>query len=477
MDVSLHVKNGTANNALLGAESKVKNAICARWRDVVTRKAAAPAIFTTDGRTVRTFAEIESESGKVATRLAKFPPGAVVSLQAPNRPAWPELLLGIWKAGHCALLVDHSLGVESRDAAERVCGAQVRLGLDVDDQPLLERLEHAAVNFGVGCRSDAIKLTSGTTGAPRAVLFTAAQLEADCDQVCETMGIGEDDVNYGVVAFSHSYGFSNLVTPLLCRGVPLVAAEDALPRAILAGIANSGATVLPAVPAIFQALSGVDGDMPALRLCISAGAPLRTSTAGAFRARFGRKVHTFYGASECGGICYDGDEDECDVPGFVGHPMRGVRIEPLEGGEIRVHSAAVGLGSFPLSPEEDLGGGVFRPSDLLEATAAGWRITGRRTDIINVGGKKVSPAEVEGVLLAHPAVREAVVFGTNAEARTQAVCACVVVEGEVSEAELRAYCASRLATWQVPRDITRLDALPVNTRGKINRRELVERFG
>lgn len=459
----------------MGAESKVKNAICARWRAVVARKSAATAIFTADGGTARTFAEIESESEKVAARLANFPPGAVASLQAPNRPAWPELLLGIWKAGHCALLVDHSLGAESRDAAERVCGAQVRLGIDAEGLPVLERLDCAAVDFG--CRSDAIKLTSGTTGAPRAVLFTAAQLEADCDQVCETMGIGENDVNYGVVAFSHSYGFSNLVTPLLCRGVPLVAAEDALPRAVLAGIAAARATVLPAVPAIFQALSGVEASLPSLRLCISAGAPLRASTARAFRARFGRKVHTFYGASECGGICYDGEEVECDVAGFVGRPMRGVRIVPLEGGEIRVHSVAVGLGSFPPSPEDDLAGGVFRPSDLLEEAGAGWRITGRRTDIINVGGKKVSPAEVEGVLLAHPAVREAVVFGTNAEARTQAVCACVVLEGEVSEAELRAHCASRLATWQVPRAITRLDDLPVNARGKINRRELAERFG
>jgi acyl-coenzyme A synthetase/AMP-(fatty) acid ligase len=322
-----------------------------------------------------------------------------------------------------------------------------------------------------------IKLTSGTTGAPRAVLFTAEQLEADCDQVCETMGIGENDMNYGVVAFSHSYGFSNLVTPLLCRGVPLVAAEDALPRAILSGIAASGATVLPAVPAVFQALSGVDGDMPTLRLCISAGAPLPPATARAFHARFGRKVHTFYGASECGGICYDTSEDEIETPGFVGRPLRGVHIEPLEGGEIRVHSAAIGLGSLPVSVDGDLAGGAFRPSDLLEESVTGWRITGRRTDVINVGGKKVSPAEVESVLLAHPAVREAVVFGTSAESRTQAVCACVVAEGEVSEAVLRAHCASRLASWQVPRTITRLGNMPVNARGKINRRELAERFG
>jgi acyl-coenzyme A synthetase/AMP-(fatty) acid ligase len=469
-------KSGTANNALSGAESKVKNAILARWSAIVARKAAAPAILTSSGTVARTFSAIEAESEFIAARLAGLPAGGIVSLQASNRPPWPALLLGIWKAEGCALLVDHSLGAEARDAAERACGAQIRLTLDAAGKPALERLGHAAVDL-CGHAPELIKLTSGTTGAPRAVLFTAAQLEADCDQVCETMGIGENDVNYGVVAFSHSYGFSNLVTPLLCRGVTLVAAEDALPRALLAGIAAAGATVLPAVPAVFQALSGVDGEMPALRLCISAGAPLPPATATAFRARFGHKVHTFYGASECGGICYDASEDEIEAPGFVGRPLRGVRIEPLAGGEIRVHSAAVGLGILPFSPEDGLAGGVFRPADLLEETASGWRITGRRTDVINVGGKKVSPAEVESVLLAHPAVREAVVFGTSAASRTQAVCACVVADGEVSEAALRAHCAERLASWQVPRTITRLDNMPVNARGKISRRELAERFG
>ena len=64
-----------------------------------------------------------------------------------------------------------------------------------------------------------LKLTSGTTGAPRAIRFTAAQLAADCEQICDTMGISDRDVNFGVIPLSHSYGFSNLLTPLLLRGV------------------------------------------------------------------------------------------------------------------------------------------------------------------------------------------------------------------------------------------------------------------
>ena len=156
-----------------------------------------------------------------------------------------------------------------------------------------------------GLRSDFLKLTSGTTAEPRAIRFTAAQLLADCDNVCDTMGLREDDRNYGAISFAHSYGFSNLITPLLCRGIPLVAASDVMPRALVDGLASSGATVFPGVPAIFRALAELPGAGNAVRLCISAGAPLTKEVAGKFLENWGRKLHSFYGASECGGICYD----------------------------------------------------------------------------------------------------------------------------------------------------------------------------
>ena len=435
----------------------------------MARKGPAAAVLTPDGAVARTFGQIEGESEDVAAQLAGLQGGAVVSLQAPNVPAWPALLLGIWKAGGCVLLVDHAMGGAGREAAERACGAGLRAG-----PAEFARLDHAAADFG-GPGPDLIKLTSGTSGAPRAILFSAAQLEADCDNVCGTMGIVESDVNYGVVAFSHSYGFSSLVTPLLCRGIPLVAAQDAMPRAVLAGISAAGATVLPAVPSVFQALSGLEGALPSLRLCISAGAPLRPETARAFRERFGRKVHTFYGASECGGIAYDAGEEEISVAGFVGRAMRGVEIEPLDGGEILVRSAAVGIGCFPEKGEGPLDG-IFKPADFLKATPKGWEITSRRTDVINIGGRKTSPSEIEIVLLSHPSVREAVVFGVGSERRTEAICACVVVDGDLDEGALRAYCAERLAAWQLPRSIVRLEAIPVNARGKVSRAELAQRF-
>ena len=125
-------------------------------------------------------------------------------------------------------------------------------------------------------RPSLLKLTSGTTAAPRAIRFRSQQLLADCDQICETMGITEGDLNFGVIPVSHSYGFSNLLTPLLARGVPMALSRDRLPRAVLDGLAA------PARAFFQECRSSIRHspiqkypDLSRLRLCISAGAPFR----------------------------------------------------------------------------------------------------------------------------------------------------------------------------------------------------------
>jgi acyl-coenzyme A synthetase/AMP-(fatty) acid ligase len=168
------------------------------------------------------------------------------------------------------------------------------------------------------------------------------------------------------------------------------------------------------------------------------------------------------------------------MDGLVGTAMNGVRLETLQkesaATQIRVHSAAVGDGYFPEPEGEKLGNGTFAPDDLLSQTANGWKIVGRVSDLINVAGKKVNPAEVEAELLTVPGVCEAVVFGRESSVRHQEVAACVVAKAGLSETELLKICRQRLSGWQVPKRIFLLDQLPVNERGKISRRELGARF-
>jgi acyl-coenzyme A synthetase/AMP-(fatty) acid ligase len=219
--------------------------------------------------------------------------------------------------------------------------------------------------------------------------------------------------------------------------------------------------------------------LPKLRLCISAGAPLPIATAKKFQEKFGLRIHSFYGASECGGICYD-REAANEVEGFVGAPMKDVDLEMIDPNagqsQIRVRSAAVGDGYFPDIDEEKLGNGVFVPDDLLARHGSGFKIVGRISDVINVAGKKVNPAEIEEHLLRFPGVRQAVAFGRESTLRNEEVAACVVADASLRENELLEFCRRALSAWQVPKRIFIVDSIPANERGKISRRELAKRF-
>jgi acyl-coenzyme A synthetase/AMP-(fatty) acid ligase len=257
----------------------------------------------------------------------------------------------------------------------------------------------------------------------------------------------------------------------------MVLSRDRMPRAVLDGLAQSGATVFPGMPVFYQAFCETETApaLPKLRLCISAGAPLPLEVARKFRDKFGKAIHSFYGASECGGICYDRDA-RLEEAGFVGPAMDGVKIEVLESGQIRVQSAAAGDGYFPEPDDEKLGGRFFRPDDLLSRSGDGFRIVGRLSDVINVAGKKVNPAEVEAELLRFAGVRAAVVFGRESTLRNEEVAACVAAGPEVREEELLEFCRQHLSGWQVPKRIFFVEEIPVNERGKVSRRELAERF-
>ncbi len=275
---------------------------------------------------------------------------------------------------------------QQRDAAAKICRAS---GI-IERAGKVRVLEHEQPNWQ-GNNPALLKLTSGTTAAPRAIRFGSEQLLADCEQICDTMGVSDVDLNFGVIPISHSYGFSNLLTPLIARGVPLVVSQDRTPRAVLADIAKTDATVFPGMPLFYQAFCEMKNipPLPKLRVCISAGAPLPIATAKKFRDKFALPIHSFYGASECGGICYD-REAKNEIEGFVGSPMKDVDLEMIEPGaetsQVRVRSAAVGDGYFPDVDEEKLGNGVFVPDDLLARHGSGFKIVGRISDVINVAG-------------------------------------------------------------------------------------------
>ncbi len=453
------------------------------WQKTLERKRDAPAIFATSGKVLRTFGDIEQRTRDLSQRIDIFRQHDVLAVQIGNHEDWPSILIGCVRRRLVLLPLEQSINQRQRDDALDICKAKgVVSAVPSGGAPEIIRLRRANIRPNWGERPPALlKLTSGTTATPRAIRFRSQQLLADCNQICETMAITDADLNFGVIPISHSYGFSNLLTPVIARGVPMVISGDRTPRAILADLVRTNATVFPGMPVFYQAFCEMEEvpRLPKLRLCISAGARLPITIAKRFQEKFTLPIHTFYGASECGGICYDRDATNSSE-GFVGEAMEGVNVELVdpEGSatRVRVRSAAVGDGYFPEPDEDKLGDGIFLPDDLLARDDSGLKVVGRISDVINVAGKKVNPAEVEAHLLRFTGVRQAVVFGRESALRNEEVAACVVVAPNVSETDLLQFCRGALSTWQIPRRIFIVHAIPANERGKISRRELSRQF-
>jgi long-chain acyl-CoA synthetase len=290
------------------------------------------------------------------------------------------------------------------------------------------------------------------------------------------MGLLPSDRLVAAIPWAHSYALSSLVMPALRRGSVLVVPKDASPWAPMDAARTLSATVFPTVPVVLQTMASLAAP-PAwpesLRTVISAGALLHPETAARFREVFGRDAHVFYGASECGGITYDRDGGAA-LRGTVGTPVDGVSIVLDDDGAVAVHSAAAGV---RLVPEDDarLRGGVFRSADLARWTPEGeLALIGRADAIINVGAKKVHPAEIESVLRAMPGVREAFVLGVPAPGDERTIVRAFVAcdPASISYAAVASWCRERLSGHKVPRSIVRLESIPKNERGKVDRAAL-----
>ncbi len=323
-----------------------------------------------------------------------------------------------------------------------------------------------------------LKLTSGSTGEPRCVMFRADQLIADAANIKASIKLDTAFPNLAIISLAHSYGFSNLVLPLLLQGHPMVIVPDALPGSLRAAFALNQRFTLPAVPAMWRAWRQTGLlNQASIVLAISAGAPLPLELEKAVFDECGLKIHNFYGSSECGGIAYD----ESDTPradcSLAGMAMNGVRLSMNEESCLVVHSAATGVGYWP-QRDEALGEGSFTTSDLVELKDGQVLMRGRVSDAINIAGRKLNPADVEAAILACPGVRHCVVFGVPSydASRCEETVACVNAEVAITSEQLMNWLGERLASWQSPRRFWFCRELDTNERGKIPRRVWREKY-
>lgn len=322
-----------------------------------------------------------------------------------------------------------------------------------------------------------LKTTSATTGAARFVAFTAQQLSADARNIVDSMGLRGDWPNVGVISLAHSYGFSNLVLPLLLHGIPLVLAGSALPEALRLAAGQLAGCTLAGVPALWRTWQDAGAIPSNVKLAISAGAPLPLGLEQGVYSQAGLKIHNFYGSSECGGIAYDGSPRPREDPACAGLPLRNVEVRLAPGGCVEVRGAAVGETYWP-EPETKLGAGVFQTSDQGEIRDGVVYLTGRASDLINVAGRKVSPETIERVLGGCPQVAACVVFGVPATdfGRGEMIVACLRLASGGTLAAAKRFAEDRLRGWQLPREWWPVEDLSHNVRGKISRAEWRKRY-
>ena len=356
-----------------------------------------------------TASELSEQASQFAEHLANHGEGERVAFRLPNGPEWMALFLALQRAGLTAVPLDNSLPSEGSVELARKIGARALY------------MDGALHRFSKGIRKSrnicCVKITSGSNGVPNAVECRAEHLVADGEHIIKTMKIRPGDRNLAVIPLGHSYGLGNLVMPLILQGTSMVCAEEYVPRQLAEWIERHQVTVLPAVPALFRVLAALPAGLKLARLrtAISAGAVLRPEVAQAFLKRHGLKIHNFYGASETGGICYDRTGTASLTGRSVGKPLVGVSVS-LRQGRICVRSDAVAKSASR-----------WKLADFGKWTKSGELVLlGRTGRSANIGGKKVHPLEVEGVLRLLPKVTDTVVWTEQEKGRDILAAACRV---------------------------------------------------
>jgi malonyl-CoA/methylmalonyl-CoA synthetase len=319
--------------------------------------------------------------------------------------------------------------------------------------------------------------TSGTTGAPKGVPLTHANVLASTRGVVKAWRWSDDDVLVHALPLSHQHGLSGVHLSLLCgsRGVFFGRFD---PAKLTDAIASHRATVLFAVPAMYERLHAWDGirdaDLSSLRLAVSGSSPLPAALAERVGSWLGQLPLERYGSTEAGlnvSNLYDGPR----LPGRVGWALPGIEVR-LDGddGEILIRGPQVfdGYWNRPDATEEALTeDGWFRTGDLgrVDDDDGSLEITGRSKELIISGGLNVYPREVEAALEDHPAVRQVAVAGVPSERWGEEVVAFVVPAGDLDGEALIAHARERLSSYKCPKRVVALDELPVNRMGKVRR--------
>ena len=470
-----------------------------------------------------TYRDLLDASARVAACLLDGRPDLGESRVAFLAPAgWHYVAAqwGIWRAGGIAvpLATSHppaELEYVIRDAdAEIVLAhpdfAEMVRGLDgakrarlIWTRQALERTTpHSPLPAVEEGRRAMMVYTSGTTGRPKGVVTTHANLRAQVTSLIAAWEWTVGDAILLVLPLHHVHGIVNVLACALWAGArcEMLAKFDG-PR-VWGRLADDDLTLFMAVPTIYNKLIAAWEAAPPerqrayaagcarLRLMVSGSAALPIRTLERWQAISGHVLLERYGMTEIGMALSNPLRGE-RRPGFVGTPLPGVEVrlvdeqgrpaQPGTPGEIEVRGPNVFLEYWrrPDATAQAFRDGWFRTGDMAVLEQGAYRILGRTSvDIIKSGGYKISALEIEDVLRAHPAIAECAVVGVEDAEWGERICAAVELRDDVTLAleELQRWAKQRLAPYKVPRALRCVAALPRNAMGKVTKPEVARLF-
>ncbi len=453
-------------------------------------------------------------------RHAGLQAGDRVALVLPNRIEAAIALYGIWLAGGIAAPLNAQ--ARSRDFAPwlRHCDARFVLHesghRDMDET--LATWEDAAPapaaivllpeaglpmadggdNWPAPDADDALALllyTSGTTGEPKGVMLSHANLASNTAAVIAYLQLTQEDRIVSVLPFYYAYGASVLHTHLASGACLVLGPSLVFPVQLLDALQHHRATGFSGVPSTYVLLMDMlerrGHDLSSLRYLTQAGGAMAPATADRVRAVLPHaRLFLMYGQTEATSrISWLPPERLDEKRGSVGIPVQDTQWRILcedghpastgEDGEVCVRGPGImqGYWNNPAATATVLRDGWLHTGDLGHVDADGYLfLQGRRSDMIKTGAHRVHPTDVEEVIAELPGIREAAVVGVDDATLGQVIKAFVVADdlGPRAEDRIKAHCRARLAAYKIPRHITFVEALPRTASGKVRRVQLTE---
>jgi O-succinylbenzoic acid--CoA ligase len=416
-----------------------------------------------------TYAELEAEATWVARRLAAFGVrrGATAALTMHPRREEVVLLHALMKLGAIAM----PLSPQLTDSERETVLASERPAVDLNDAAELTQTEADLPLLGEHDMDDlqCYILTGGSTGEPRQVGLTYGNFLFSAVGSAFNIGVEPADRWLCCLPLSHVAGLS-IVLRSVIYGTTAVLLDGFDTDQVASTLTSGGITVLSLVSTQLLRLLEAGADLSTPRAILIGGGPVPEGALEEALDRGATVVQTYGMTETCSQVTTLSPEDARRKVGSAGRPLLTTHVR-IEGDEILVQGPTVSHGA--LDPD-----GWLHTGDLGHIDEEGFLyVTGRRSEMIVTGGENVMPAEVESVILAHPAVADVAVFGRPDPEWQEAVCAMVVLTdgADAGERELREHSAASLAPFKVPKRFEFVTELPRSASGKLLRGELVNR--